>query len=81
VTSDLVVGTTVLFGRYAQHRIDNTGDVDMKWFWVFFPPGLENWFRAIGRPRLPGEPMPDAFERPDNVMDVMTQMNFVPARR
>ena len=81
VTSELVAGTTVLFGRYAQHRIDNTGDVDMKWFWVFFPPGLENGFRAIGRPLLPGEPMPEAFERPDNVMDVMNQMNFVPARR
>jgi mannose-6-phosphate isomerase-like protein (cupin superfamily) len=81
VTHEIVPGTTVLFGRYAQHRIDNTGDVDMKFFWVFFPPGLENWFQAIGRPRTPGEPMPDAFPRPDNVGAVMESMRFVPARR
>ena len=58
--------------------IENTGDVDMKLFWVFMPPGLETWFRAIGRPRVPGETMPDAFDRPDNVEDVMEQMRFVP---
>ena len=80
VTYDLKPGTTVLFGRYAQHRIDNTGDVDMKLFWVFFPPGLENWFQAIGRARMPGEPRPAAFPRPDNVGAVMEQMRFIPAR-
>jgi mannose-6-phosphate isomerase-like protein (cupin superfamily) len=80
VRYDLKPGTTVLFGRYAQHWIDNTGSVDMKLFWVFFPPGLENWFQAIGRPRTPGEPMPAAFPRPDNVGAVMEQMRFIPAR-
>jgi mannose-6-phosphate isomerase-like protein (cupin superfamily) len=73
-------GSTVLFGRYARHLLENTGDVDMKLFWVFFPPGLEDWFRAIGRPRTPGEPMPDVFARPDDVMDVMKAMKFVPPR-
>lgn len=71
-------GCTVLFGRYARHMIENTGDVDMKLFWVFMPPGLETWFRAIGRPRVPGETMPDAFDRPGNVEEVMEQMRFVP---
>ena len=80
VTHTLARGTTVLFGRYAQHRIDNTGTTDMKLFWVFFPPGLEHWFQAIGRPRTAGTPMPEAFDRPDNVGDVMAQMRFIPAR-
>ncbi len=71
-------GATVLFGRFARHRIDNTGTVDMKLFWVFSPPGLEDWFNAIGRPRLPGEPMPAAFERPQNVQDVQERMRFLP---
>lgn len=74
---DVVPGTTILFGRNAVHRLDNTGDADMKLFWVFFPPGLEDWFRAIGRPRRPGEPMPEAFPRPEHVADIQRRMNFV----
>jgi mannose-6-phosphate isomerase-like protein (cupin superfamily) len=77
---DLVPGTTILFGRYARHLIENTGDVDMELFWVFLPPGLENWFRAIGQTRQPGEAMPEAFPRPDNVEEVMKQQRFVPPR-
>ena len=77
---ELVPGTTLLFGRYARHLIENTGDTEMRLFWVFTPPGLENWFRAIGQTRQPGQPMPDAFPRPDNVEDVMAQMRFVPPR-
>jgi len=78
VTHPAVPGTTILFGRYAQHRIENTGTTDMKLFWVFFPPGLEDWMNAIGRPRTPGEPMPPPFPRPDNVMDVMAKLKFIP---
>jgi mannose-6-phosphate isomerase-like protein (cupin superfamily) len=74
-------GATVLFGRYARHVIENTGDTDMKLFWVFMPPGLELWFRAIGRHREPGSEMPDAFDRPQNVNEVMEQMRFVPPAR
>jgi mannose-6-phosphate isomerase-like protein (cupin superfamily) len=73
-------GTTVLFGRYARHVITNTGDVDMAMFWVFMPPGLEHWFRGIGRPRQTGEAMPEGFPRPDNVDDLMAQQRFVPPR-
>lgn len=79
-TYDIVPGTTVIFGRHARHLLENTGDVDMKLFWVFFPPGLEDWFRAIGRPRTPGEPMPEEFSRPDDVQDILKAMKFVPPR-
>ena len=78
--SALKPGTTVLFARNCVHRIENTGAIDMKMFWVFFPPGLEDWFNAIGRPRTPGEPMPAAFARPDNVREVMQRMRFMPPR-
>lgn len=77
---DLVPGTTVLFCRYCVHYLENTGDSDMKLFWVFMPPGLENWFEAIGRERTPGEPMPDAFPRPDDVEAHMAAQRFVPPK-
>lgn len=77
---EIVPGTTVLFGRYARHFFENTGTTDLKLFWVFLPPGLEDWFRAIGRPRTPGEPMPEKFPRPENVEDILKAMKFVPPR-
>jgi quercetin dioxygenase-like cupin family protein len=76
----LAPGATVLFGRHARHRIDNTGSSDMKLFWVFLPPGLEDWMRAIGRPRTPGEPMPAPFERPADVAEIQRRLKFVPPR-
>ncbi|MCU0891714.1 MAG: cupin domain-containing protein [Sandarakinorhabdus sp.] len=39
-----------------------------------------NWFHAIGRPRRPGEAMPDAFDRPADVQAVMDRMRFLPPR-
>ena len=77
-TYRLAPGTTVLFGRNCRHFLVNDGDVDMKLFWVFMPPGLEHWFHAIGRPRTPGEPMPEKFSRPENVSDIQAQMRFLP---
>jgi mannose-6-phosphate isomerase-like protein (cupin superfamily) len=77
---DIGPGHTVLFGRYARHLIENTGPEDMVIHWVFLPPGLEHWFAAIGRPRTPGEPMPEPFPRPDTVADVQAALRFVPPR-
>ena len=79
-TTPLSPGSAVLFGRMARHRIDNTGEVDMKLFWVFAPPGLEDWFNAIGRERRPGEVMPEPFDRPPNVAEVQERMRCVPPR-
>jgi quercetin dioxygenase-like cupin family protein len=79
-THVLKPGTTVLFGRHAYHRIDNTGTRDLKLFWVFFPPGLEDWFEAIGRRRVPGEAAPSPFARPADVADIQARMKFVPPK-
>lgn len=73
-------GSIVLFGRHARHFLVNTGDVDMHMFWVFMPPGLEDWFAAIGKPRLRGEAMPEAFARPEDVADVQARLRFVPPK-
>jgi quercetin dioxygenase-like cupin family protein len=76
-THDLKPGSIVLLGRHARHFLVNTGDTDMHIFWVFMPPGLEDWFAAIGRPRTPGDAMPEAFDRPDTVGDVQAKLRFV----
>lgn len=76
-THDLKPGSIVLFGRHARHFLVNTGDTDMHIFWVFMPPGLEDWFAAIGRPRTAGEAMPEAFARPEDVGDVQAKLRFV----
>lgn len=73
-------GHTVLFGRYARHLLTNTGQTDMRIYWVFMPPGLEHWFAAIGRARMPGEPMPEVFSRPDDVADIQAAMRFLPPK-
>lgn len=77
---DLVPGSTVLFGRYARHLVENNGNEDLKFFWVFFPAAIEYWFRAIGKQRRPREPMPDTFPRPDNIDDIIEYMKLVPPR-
>jgi quercetin dioxygenase-like cupin family protein len=71
-------GSTVLFARNSVHLLKNTGDVDMKLFWVFMPPGLDDWFKATGRPRTPGEPMPEPFDRPQNIQEILQQLRFMP---
>lgn len=75
---DFVPGSTILFGRYARHYLENTGSVDIRLFWVFFPAGLEHWFRALGRPRQVGEDAPEAFSRPPDVTQAMSEQHFVP---
>ena len=35
--------------------------------WLVSPAGLENFFKAIGRPRTAGAPAPGPFARPENV--------------
>ena len=46
-------------------------------FWVFMPPKLEEWFRAIGKPRKAGDPEPEPFPRPPNTDEAMAFQKFV----
>lgn len=38
--------------------------------WVVTPPGLEDFFATIGRPRRAGEPTPAPFARPEDVVAI-----------
>jgi hypothetical protein len=69
----------ILIGRGLQHEVRNTGSEQMRLLWHISPPGLEDWFRALGRPRRAGDPMPSAFERPANIKEIQAQQRFVPS--
>ena len=77
VPHDVEQGSTVMFADNDVHVIENTGDEDLHMFWVFTPPRLEEWFRAIGKARTPGDPMPSPFPRPDNTIEAMEFQRFV----
>jgi hypothetical protein len=57
----------------------NTGATQMRLVWFISPPGLEDWFRALGRPRFPDEPLPEPFARPADIEDIQRQQRFIPA--
>jgi quercetin dioxygenase-like cupin family protein len=73
-------GSTFMVGRYVQHTVENDGTVPLKIFWAIMPAGLEDWFRALGQPRNPGEPAPAPFDRPVDVEDIRRRMRFVPEK-
>lgn len=75
-TCPVEAGTTVVLGRYVEHSIHNDGDTDMKFFWVFSPPGLEQVVEAGGRPRQPGEAPPEKFDRPANLPQVAAKAGW-----
>ena len=63
-------GTTAYLGPWNKHKIVNDSQADLKMLWVLMPGGLEDFFRAIGRPRTPGEAAPAPFPRPENVEEI-----------
>jgi mannose-6-phosphate isomerase-like protein (cupin superfamily) len=71
--------TMLLVGRGVQHKVVNTGATQMRLVWFISPPGLEDWFRALGRPRFPDEPLPEPFARPADIEDIQRQQRFIPA--
>ena len=56
----------------------NEGDEDIAWVWLLVPNGLEDFFRAIGRPRSEGETAPEPFARPENVLEIERRTVFAP---
>ena len=76
VAHPLVPGTACFLGYDVKHEIINESDDELVMLWVISPPGLEYFFRAIGRPRAPGEPEPPPFQRPADVVAVERQMGM-----
>ena len=66
----LVPGTACFLGYDVRHEILNDSDEDLVLLWVVSPPGLEDFFAAIGRPRLAGERAPAPFARPADVVAI-----------
>jgi quercetin dioxygenase-like cupin family protein len=73
---DLLPGTACFLGYDVRHEIVNDSAEDLVMLWVIAPPGLEHFFRAIGRPRQPGEPAPAPFARPDDVVAIERTMGM-----
>jgi hypothetical protein len=67
----------ILIGRGLQHKVTNAGTEQMRLLWLITPPGLEDWFRAIGRPRTTGETPPASFDRPAHVELIQAQQRFI----
>ena len=61
VPHPFVPGTTVYAGPGVRHKIINDGPGELKMTWTYLPPGLDDFFAAIGRPRNPGAPAPEPF--------------------
>jgi quercetin dioxygenase-like cupin family protein len=76
VAHPFVPGTTVYAGAGVRHKIINDGPDDLKMTWTYLPPGLDDFFAAIGRPRRPGEPAPEPFERPTDVHAIEARTGY-----
>jgi quercetin dioxygenase-like cupin family protein len=69
-------GTTIYVGPWRKHKFVNEGLDEMHMLWVLSPPGLENFFAGIGRPREADQPAPEPFARPDNVAEIERRTVF-----
>jgi len=76
VAHPLVPGTSCFLGYDVKHEIINEGEDELVMLWVISPPGLEDFFRTIGRPRAAGEPSPPPFQRPGDVVAIERQMGM-----
>ena len=61
-----------------KHKIVNDGPGEFKMTWTYLPPGLHDFFEAIGRPRTAGESAPQPFARPGNTLAVERASGFGP---
>ena len=77
VAHKLTPGTACLLGYDVKHEIINESAADdLVMLWVIAPPGLEDFFKAIGRPRVAGEPAPAPFPRPSDVVAVERRLGM-----
>ncbi len=69
-------GTACFLGHDVKHEIINEGDDELVMMWVISPPGLEDFFPAVGRPRAAGEPDPTPFQRPTDVVSIERELGM-----
>ncbi len=74
-------GTTAFVGAGHRHKIVNAGPAELQLLWTMLPGGangLDAFFARIGRPRRPGEPAPEPFARPADVLAIEADTVFAP---
>ena len=76
VAHPLVPGTACFLGYDVKHEIINEGDDELVMLWVISPPGLEDFFRQIGLPRVAGEEAPAPFQRPADVVAIERKLGM-----
>lgn len=72
----MVPGSAFFIGRNRRHMFVNEGEAEITWMWLIVPNGLEDFFRLIGRPRRDGEPGPEPFARPADVLEIERRTVF-----
>ena len=78
VPHPFVPGTMVYAAPGVRHKIINDGPDELKMTWTYLPPGLDDFFAAIGRPRRPGEPALEPFARPADVHAIEARTGYGP---
>ena len=63
-------GATIYLAPHSRHKFTNTGKSPLKFFWVFMPKGLADFFIRIGRPKKPEDKVPGHFPRPEGVKGI-----------
>jgi quercetin dioxygenase-like cupin family protein len=76
VAHPLAPGTTCFLGYDVKHEIINESDEELVMLWVISPPGLEHFFREIGRPRAADQPAPEPFARPTDVIAIERKLGM-----
>ena len=76
VPHPLVPGTACFLGYDVKHEIVNDADEELVMLWVITPPGLEDFFKTIGRARGQGDAAPAPFERPTDVVAIERAMGM-----
>ena len=77
----MIPGMAFFLPRIVRHSFINDGDEDLLFTWTIMPGhGLEEFFASIGKPRRPGDPPPDPFERPSDVAAIEARTGFAPGK-
>ncbi len=76
VSHPLVPGTACFLGYDVRHELINESADDLVMLWVISPPGLEDFFATIGRPRAAGDTAPAPFARPADVVAIERRMGM-----
>jgi len=72
----LVPGTSCFLGYHTKHEIINESDDELVMLYFISPAGLEDFFKAIGRGRRPGDAPPEPFARPDDIISIERSMGM-----